>query len=783
MSSSPRIRVNLADPDSTSWVPLSSNEAGKRLSYFIYRDGNHGLRIDTGDDEFSGYDKAMALAAIHIEDSLGIGDSGVFIEAICFPKEPPYITQNSSSTIKRRIPLPHLPKEHMLLPLDYSCFLHIDGERIQLDIADSSIATIKNPPTSSADRIDKEGDISMGIDDDPLIQVVQSMQDPVVTTAHHGIGYRDSTPVIPETNPEETIVTETPVKSRFFNPMSSGRTPKAQKSYESIGNDSLPPGNQSAEKTLTTHSKSGLIFAGYDGGKLDEGVTSQTPVFAGGEVSTSDEENEAPRYIISRSKGKQPESASLESDSITATPGKEISKEKGLAAMGSAFSNLTSMGEPDGEQEDRHQSPPSLESTSVADARKPSADDSAEVAEMAGEKEHRIHTAKTTESLPEAFLYEEHMKSATPGRTYSKKRGLTKSPLSAKKSPEKSPADRTRAERPDGNADESVPTPLRQKKRKASESPGEVVADKDEGHKKNRPGKDTKKRRKAEPELQDTPVKWTVENEAIITPARRGLRGRKIVQSQPEDSEDEVQGALLKSPPQKEDPQVQQQPQELQDEEPTIEEKETELASTAKTLKRKGRKKLSDEEVNVGVAPEELPAVLGHQESQERTRTLDGDQFSREITEEPEAEIPKPRRAKQPAARKGAKTRKSLRVSPPIETPQKEVGDTQYTVPSDTQTQTQTMDRVEIKTPKSTGKKAATKPKKTPLRKRGTSSRKASEEASQNDELDLNQEEGISVRTRERYEGDTPKIVFSNSGLDGKRVYDLGLMQVCKVCC
>jgi len=711
-------------------------------------------------------------------------DSDVSIEAIYSPEEAPFITRDLSSPIKRRIQLSRPPKVHKFWGLDYSCFLCIDGEKIQLDLGDSPIST-RGPPTSSVDRIDKEGDISMGIDDDPHIQVEQSMQDPVVTTVHHGIGYRDSTPVIPETNPEETIVTETPVKSRFFNPMSSGRTPKAQDSYTSMGNDSLPPGNQSAEKKLVTAlPKSGLIFAGYDDGKADEGITSQSPVFADPELSTSEEENEAPRYFVSRSKGKRPESTSLESDIIAASPEEEISEEMGLVATGSAFSNLAPLGGPDGEKENHPRSPSSLESTIATDARKPSMDDSVEAAERASKKEHRIHTAKTTESLPEAFLYEEHMKSTTPGRTYSKK-GLTRSPLSAKKSPEQSPADRKHVDRSDGNADKNVSTPLRQKKRKAFESPSEVVAGKDEGRRKNTPGKDTNKRRKAGPELQNIPAEGTVNNQATITPARRGLRGRKIVQSQPEDSGSEVQGAVPGSPPQGEGPQVQQQLQELQDEESSARGKEAELTAPAKTPKRKGRKKLSDEELSVGVALEESPAVVGHRGSQEQAGALGGGQSSREITEEPEARIPKPKHANQPATRKGVRTRRSLAVSPPIEIPQKEGGDTQYTVPSDTQTQTQTqtLDRVEIKTPKPIGKKSTAKPKKTPLRKRGASSRNASEEVSLNGEQDLNQGDGLSIniRTRERYGGDAPRIVFSNSGLDGRKVFDFKPMEICKV--
>ncbi|CUS14025.1 unnamed protein product [Tuber aestivum] len=787
MSSSLRIRLNFADPESpSSWVSLVSNGGGKRRSFFVYRDGNQSLQIDTVDDESSGYDRPVVLAAIRIVPSpigasrlvrliypseiLDIEDSDVFVEAIYSPNGASYITRDPTSPVKRRIPLSHPPKEHMLVLLDYSCFLCIDGEKIQLDLGDSSMSTARPALKSSADRIDNEGDISMGIDDDPHIQVVQSMQDPMATTVHHGIGYRDSTPVIPETNPEETIVVETPVKSRFFSPMSSGRTPKAQESYASMGNDLLPPGNRSAgEKLMTTLPESGLVFAGYDG-KAGEGVTSQSPVFADRELSTSEEENEAPRYLVPRPKGKQPELTSLELDTLVARPGKGISREQGVAAMGSAFSNLTSLGEPDGEKENRHQSPSSLESTTASDAGKPLADDDAEIAGRASEKEHRIHTAKTTESLPEAFLYEEHMKSATPGRTYSKKKPA-KSPLSAKKSLEKSPEDRGHADRPDGSTGGSVSTPLRQKKRKALESPSEAAAGKDEGRKKDTSGKGGNKRRKAGSELRDTPMKGAVGNEAIITPARRGLRGRKIVYSQPEDSGAEVQGAIPESPLQKEEDRVQQQPQEPQAEEPPVEEKEAELTSTAKVPKRKGRKKLSDEEVSVGVPPDELPIVVGHRESQERAGTPGMGQSSREITEEPEAVMPMPKRAGKPATRKGVRTRKSLAASPPTEIPQKQDGDTQYTVPSDTQTQTQTLDRVEIKTPKSIAKSAA-KSKKTPLRRRGASSRNTSEEVSLNGEQDLSQGEGIIVRTRERYEGDAPRIVFSNSGLDGKKVLD-----------
>lgn len=60
-----RIRLNFADPTS-SWVPLVGGEAGKPQSYFVSRDGNHGLKIDTVDDESSGYDRPMVLAAIRI---------------------------------------------------------------------------------------------------------------------------------------------------------------------------------------------------------------------------------------------------------------------------------------------------------------------------------------------------------------------------------------------------------------------------------------------------------------------------------------------------------------------------------------------------------------------------------------------------------------------------------------------------------------------------------------------------------------------------------------------
>lgn len=67
MSSSVRIRLNFADPDPTSsWMPLVGGEAGKLQSYFVCRDGNRGLQIDTVDDKSSGYDRPMVLAAIRI---------------------------------------------------------------------------------------------------------------------------------------------------------------------------------------------------------------------------------------------------------------------------------------------------------------------------------------------------------------------------------------------------------------------------------------------------------------------------------------------------------------------------------------------------------------------------------------------------------------------------------------------------------------------------------------------------------------------------------------------
>ncbi|KAI5840444.1 hypothetical protein DFP73DRAFT_586834 [Morchella snyderi] len=113
---------------------------------------------------------------------------------------------------------------------------------------------------------------------------------------------------------------------------------------------------------------------------------------------------------------------------------------------------------------------------------------------------------------------------------------------------------------------------------------------------------------------------------------------------------------------------------------------------------------------------------------------------------------------KTPVARRG---KKDATPTPPSSG--KFLGDTQYTV-QDTQSQAP-----EPKTKAAAKKRAAPPAKKTPTRRQKPSSQS---QLSEKDGIENEEDAKVSsvvTRTRSRYGGDTPKIVFSNSGLDGKK--------------
>lgn len=612
--------------------------------------------------------------------------------------------------------------------LDENILISIDGEKIQFELG--GLRTDSKGPSSVGlvTAVGGEGDISMA-DEEGHVQVLQSMQDPVVSTARqsrNSLGqdsYRESTPVMPETIPE--TVAETPVKPPFPGPGNSS-------SAANYGRPALTGAQSTSGNFVTSVSRSGLIFAGHHGGGPGVQMTSQMSIVDDANLSTSDEEHGAPQYLYSDSRGKQLESDLPELDNIVASPEKEVSKRRGPAAMNIGNSNTTSLGEPDDDKENSG----SLGSTPLPDDGNPHAKESTEsVTGLGGKSEPRVHTAKTNEPLPEAFLYEEHMKSTTPSRTYSRKRGLTISPVD-KKTTDKTLTQKNAGRDEGGDTTNAAPgdaVDQPHKKRKTTKYPGSPGGSESEENKRGSLRKAVNKRGKPGTGEEDRKK----DHEGAVTPAKgKRRRGRKMVQSQLDDSVDEGDLVATKVTPHKEAMQIQQGP-ESQEPQPLVEER-AQLASAARSAK-----DLSDRALQEA---EEHPVSLSRKQIELETAAGVAQQS---------------KHTSQPVKKKAAK-RKSLRASTPAEDRVKESGDTQYTFHGESQT----MDRVEVKTPRTVGKRPATQPSKTPARNNRADSRKQSEEIGADSEA----AESVIVRTRDRYEGDAPKIVFSNSGLDGKKV-------------
>lgn len=184
--------------------------------------------------------------------------------------------------------------------------------------------------------------------------------------------------------------------------------------------------------------------------------------------------------------------------------------------------------------------------------------------------------------------------------------------------------------------------------------------------------------------------------------------------------------------------------------------------------------------------PEEVPKPKKPMRKRQRPDDTEGndDQDTQHLPRESSAEsviqvsqVTRPKRAKTtpvektPAAKRG---KKDATPTPPPSSG-KLLGDTQYTV-QDTQSQ------APGHTTKAAPKKKATPPaKKTSARRQKPSSQSQLSEKDGGENEEDTKVSNLITRTRSRYEGDSPKIVFSNSGLDGKKVRYIYVPQICHV--
>lgn len=173
--------------------------------------------------------------------------------------------------------------------------------------------------------------------------------------------------------------------------------------------------------------------------------------------------------------------------------------------------------------------------------------------------------------------------------------------------------------------------------------------------------------------------------------------------------------------------------------------------------------------------PEEAPKPKKPMRKRQRPDDTEGnnDQDTQHLPRESSAESviqvsqpTRPKRAKTtpvgktPAAKRG---KKDATPTPPPSSG-KLLGDTQYTV-QDTQSQA-----LGLTVTKAGPKKKATPPKKIPARRQKPSPQSQLSEKDGSENEEDAKVSNVVTRTRSRYEGDSPKIVFSNSGLDGKKV-------------
>lgn len=729
----------------------------------------------------------------------------MFLESL-HPTQNIYFTRElvDSRPPKRLLPRSKAPQERILVLLDCDSNIFIDDEIIEFKIGSSNSVP---SPGSSTGALEMDGDIPMGHDEedeDPHVLVQQSHPQELLRRGSTDLAYL--TPAVPETIMEEAGVQETPsVKSRFMNPDSATVTlPRALPREDTFEFDELTPRrNRSTAKTLFP--SSGLEFGDRSG---EMGIL----MMDDGNLSMSDEEDE---IVVQSSRFFN--SVQAEPDSVESTADEEAPEilTGGLAdMMHSTISTVILPQTPASGKENLGSEAEDMrrQFSEAPMIRSFTAGASKEASPAAGEENDGRHreskdsdtsTKLMKQGIPEGFLYEEHRKDVTPKQTYGKN----------KRAPRTKPREKNldmdkrieRAISEDG-------LKLRGRDRPKEDKNQKKIRGTQEGDKSDEKeqGIPSRRRRNTRANEAEDLIMGTgdddVEEEITLSSKIQEKRGRMNAQSQPDSTAQTVTavGPELKSG-RSSRRKVQTPKQEEQgNEKPDVGEREAELTSTTKSSRpRRGTRKQSNTSVTIPSSAQATTTPTRSTRKRRRTpedaddgqESLLGEDNSYLLSAgeegwvicvaEPQAKRAKTTPPKKPATKtpmSKRRRRKNLTPAPPPDDSEQFLGDTQYTFPD--VTQTHAMDRVEVKTSTKTPKKApkTAKNKATPKTSTTPSARNKKESAEGPEAEGAREVDEQKTRTSDRYDGDSPKIVFSNSGLGERKVRVLPLTLVVRIC-
>lgn len=712
---------------------FSSTSSGKRINLISFE--GHGLDIQR-----SGY---------------------AFLESL-HPTQKVYLTREvvGPRPQKQLLPTSKVPQERILVLLDCNSNIFIEGDLIEFKIGSCG----------SVDNLETDMGIPTGHneeDSDPHILVQQSYPQELPRRGSADLSYL--TPAhFPETIREEPGVQETPsVKSRFMNPDSATVTlPRALTREDTF------------DKLMPRRNKSLFPSTGAD----------QLPVMNDMDLSMSEDEDEE---AVQSSRFFKP--APAESNSVESTADEELPQTSAGGIIVSTASTVLLPRRSDsvkenlepGAEDMRRQlsgapmiTPFTAGSVGARKVSSLAAEGESSGKPNDGGKDSDMPTKSMKQGIPEGFLYEEHKKDVTPKQTYGKNR-------------------RTPRAKPKGETvemDERIELAIREdelaqgrRSRSAKSENGKIIGGIQETDE-----SEISSSIRVHQEQDDAIMETADEEEGqdIAPPARTlGRRGRMTVQSQPDSTTAEVELGPGRSPRRKKTPSPG-----LEDSKLNIVEKKAVLASTPNpTRPRRGMIKLPDaSRTLLSAAPTTTKPTRS---ARKRRRTLEDAEADQEplaedgdidssaesvicVSQEPRSKRAKTTYPKKPAAKtpRGKRGGKGVTPTPPPDNIEKTLGDTQYTFPD--VSQTQAMDSVEVKTAIKTPKKApkTTKTKTTSSTKKigiSPSTRNKKEPTKEGGRLEAKEVEGAGeekIRTRDKHNGDSPKIVFSNSGLDGKKV-------------
>jgi hypothetical protein len=551
-----------------------------------------------------------------------------------------------------------------------------------------------------------------------------------------------STPAIPETITEEPRVHETPsVKSRFMNPDSATVSlPRGKLSrVDTFGDiiheeDSTPTGKKPT--AIMSPSRKGIIPDRVQ--DIFRKINNVAPV---ADMKTPDD------FARPEEKGDEEKESQNSAEAVR----KQFSQSAMITSFGSAMDEVVA---------------------SVVDED----EDEGVLSDESTTPKSRIKG----HGVPEGFLHEEHKKEITPKIVYGKNKRKAPVPRNKNVAAKGGRKPKNRVEVINDSTEETTKdTPVKRRRLGRAQKNSSTESMEEEDSIKVLPQMKGADRTEEEDAIMETADE---EDETAPQPPRT-QRGRKTVQSLPSTAATVETDAVVtgrntrgkRAVPTKNTGKATKE----QEKEPGIKE----VVPTKPLRGTRGRRRAEEapdapDPISTTASeeepPEEAPNPKKVMRKRQRPDDTEGndDQDTQSLPRESSAEsmiqvgqLTRSKRVKTtpvektPAAKRG---KKDATPTPPSSG--KFLGDTQYTV-QDTQSQAP-----ELKTKAAAKKRAAPPTKKIPARRQKPSSQS---QLSENDSIENEEDAKVSsvvTRTRNRYEGDSPKIVFSNSGLDGKKV-------------